>query len=65
MRRFRDRDAEVETDSVREGVEEYELHDASDGGEDSLLVWSGVDNENEVSAPLFWRREESLCGCGA
>ncbi len=60
-----DQDAEVETDSAREGVEECEPHDTSDCGEDSLFlfVW------NAASSGFFvvgcWRNEESLCGCGA
>ena len=58
-------DAEVETDSVRDGVDAYELHDASDCGEDSLLLFALGATESECIMLGFWSNEESLCGCGA
>ena len=46
----RDKDAEVETDSASDGVEECEFHDASDCGEDSLLALNARENGDEVFA---------------
>ena len=59
-----EKDAELETDSVRDGVD---LHYASDCGEDSdSLFFFGLGaTENGFFVLGFWRNEASLCGCGA